>query len=972
MNLSEIVGQVSKENQQDTPPVDIIQFAEAPWGLNMNKTTGNTVLRPVQKMILKCFYNIPLDDKEKTIIVRDFLNEQELYRMTEKEYLSYLWNEGRTNLREQNFSINRNELVFVAGRRGGKSVTGDTLVLTPKGPVPITELKVGDTVYGYNKDGSVSETKVVNTFQNGIKEVVELINHGRVLAASSFEHRWLCTNETNTKFFEQTPAEFKTRHGKSRAQIVRRFIKIPCGSVHEPHAYAIGALLGDGCSRQPGNTITVSSEYAQVPNKIASTIGAEVKRSHHTNFSWVLFKPEFYHSKTENLNCNHYDNWCRGKYAHEKTVDLDVIKSWNRESCLNFMAGLLDTDGSVYVHENCLNIHISMQAKPVIEAFKYLFLRLFQYDLKVLTDSRTKYVNGPCYVLKLKNNFFAKMALQELDPYLVNPERKWKPEYNTLLANNSNPEFVGVALGKRYKAETFDIEVDNETNLYVLANQGLVTHNSKLGAIVSAYEAYALLKKPHPQKHFGITDNAEIYISTVATSTDQAQLLFNDIAAYIDHSPYFSRYKNPPTLQYMTLRTIHDIESATKASSIIIQAAPCSARGLRGMSNMVVIMDEQAHFVDSSANTSDTVIYDAVTPSTLSFGKEAKILNLSSPLNKQGKLWELYNQSFGSEKLLMFQIPTWELYPDIDSSELRERYRRNPDVYWCEIGAKFSDTVKSWMPRDQFMKCVVPDLKPKVRGLPKIPHFMGVDIGLKKDMTAFSVVHIEHVREPVLDFDGRVIDEIIVPKYEMDYQEVMQAGKDKYAHMEFLDFDEIANRIEAICREFSIQKGLFDQYNGVPLKQALDKKGLNQFEMMYFDRRINSELYNNFILQVIDGKIRVFDEGGTPENPGEFIAEVLDLQSEYVSKYITMVFAPETEGKHDDRSDSFVRALWCATQWAMQKGAMDISSIRAQDIGASATLRKQVMGSGYTDKRRTPMKRDQSPYSVFFNKRRGR
>jgi hypothetical protein len=614
MNLSDIVSQVSKENQQDTPPVDIIQFAEAPWGLNMNKTTGNTILRPVQKMILKCFYNIPLDEKEKTIIVRDFLNENELYRMTEKEYLGYLWNEGRTNLREQLFTINRNELVLVCGRRSGKS---------------------------------------------------------------------------------------------------------------------------------------------------------------------------------------------------------------------------------------------------------------------------------------------------------------------------------------------------------------------KLGAIVSSYEAYSLLKKPHPQKHFGITDNAEIYISTIATSTDQAQLLFNDIAAYIDHSPYFSRYKNPPTLQYMTLRTMHDLDSSTKSSSIIIQAAPCSARGLRGMSNMVVIMDEQAHFVDSSANTSDTVIYDAVTPSTLSFGKEAKILNLSSPLNKQGKLWELYNQSFGSEKLLMFQVPTWEMYPDIDSSELRERYRRNPDVYWCEIGAKFSDTVKSWMPRDQFMKCVVPELKPKVRGLPRTPHFMGVDIGLKKDMTAFSVVHIEHVKEPVLDLDGKIIDEIIVPKYELDYQEVMQAGHGNYANMEFLDFDEIANRIEAICREFSVQKGLFDQYNGVPLKQALDKKGLNQFEMMYFDRRINSELYNNFMLQTIDGKIRIYDDGGSSEKPGEFISEVLDLQSEYVSKYITMVFSPEMEGKHDDRSDSFVRALWCATQWAMQRGAMSSPMpLQGQDVGSASTIRKKMFGSGYIDRRRTPIKAGKSPYSVFFNKRK--
>jgi hypothetical protein len=273
------------------------------------------------------------------------------------------------------------------------------------------------------------------------------------------------------------------------------------------------------------------------------------------------------------------------------------------------------------------------------------------------------------------------------------------------------------------------------------------------------------------------------------------------------------------------------------------------------------------------------------------------------------------------------------------------------------------------MPRDQFLKCVVPDLKPKMRGKPRTSYFMGVDIGLKKDMTAFSVVHIEPCREPIFDLEGRVVDEVIVPKYELDYQEIMQAGHGDYKGMEFLDFDMISERIEAICKEFSVQKGLFDQYNGVPLKQSLDKKGLTQFEMMYFDRRINSDIYNNFILQVIDGKIRVYDEGGTTDKHGEFVSEVLDLQSEYSSKYITLVAAPEVEGKHDDRSDSFVRALWCATQWAISKGAMDITSISpATDQGAH-TLRKQSYGVGYFDPKRAPRRKMGSPYSVFLNKR---
>jgi hypothetical protein len=902
MSIANLAGSFIQQND-DGRVADIITFCEAPWGLNMNLKTGNTTLRPVQKLVMKCYYNLELDNKEKSIIVRDFLNEEEKYRFTEQEYLHFLYNEGRTNIKEVGSKL-RNELVLVAGRRGGKCLKEGTLILTPKGPVEIEKIKAGDTVYGYNADGSVSPTKVLNVADQGIQEVVDLTSGTEVIQTCTFNHKWLTIDEINDKKTEKTPSTFCKREGNQYANIVRKIIKIPCGDVEESHAYGIG------------------------------------------------------------------------KYPWGKIVDLDVVKKWNRESLLNFLAGFLDTDGSVSVSENTISIEFFCQSKSILEAVDYAFLTLFQYKLNWSIDKRD--VNETVYRLRMKNNFFAKAALRELNDYLVNPARKWKPEYESFLENNSNPYYVGVKLGKKYEARTYDIEVDNETSLYVLANQGLVTHNSKLGAIVSAYEAYSLIKKQHPQRAYGLTDNAEIYLTTVATSTEQAELLFNDIAAYIDSSQFFNRYKNDPTLQFMKLRSPYDIENSGQdgRTSIIIKAAPCSGRGLRGMANIVIIMDEQAHFIDSSTNKSDAAIYEAVTPSTLSFGKDARILNISSPLNKQGKLWELYNASFQSEKILMFQIPTWELYPQVDSSELRERYRRNPDVYWCEIGAKFSDTVKSWMPVEQLVKCIEPTLKPKLRGLPKTEHFMGIDIGLKKDQTAITVLHVENKREPVFNVNGQLIDEIIVPKYELDYQEVLQAGVGKHVGREFLDFDNIADRIESVCKDFMVVKGLFDQYNGVPLMQSLQKKGLNQFSMVYFDRRFNSELYNNFMLQVIDGKLVLFDDPESSQplaegKHGPFISEIIDLQSEFISKYITQVFAPEIEGKHDDRSDSFVRALWCATEWLTKNkdnSGQFLPSLQFTENGNSSGMQARKHRP-YMNQRVGTSNNRASPYSVFFNKR---
>lgn len=77
-------------------------------------------LYPVQKFIVKMYYNVPLDDVEKTIIVKDMFGEKILYEFTEVEYLRYLHDSGRCNIAKQD-GKERRELILVLGRRSGKS-----------------------------------------------------------------------------------------------------------------------------------------------------------------------------------------------------------------------------------------------------------------------------------------------------------------------------------------------------------------------------------------------------------------------------------------------------------------------------------------------------------------------------------------------------------------------------------------------------------------------------------------------------------------------------------------------------------------------------------------------------------------------------------------------------------------------------------------------------------------------------------
>lgn len=103
----------SPSDKDDTKFLSIIDFIERFKLLPMG-------LFPVQKFILKLYYNMPLDESAKTIKITDRLNTKVLHLFTEKEYLTYLFDQGRCNLREQDGRA-RHELILVLGRRSGKS-----------------------------------------------------------------------------------------------------------------------------------------------------------------------------------------------------------------------------------------------------------------------------------------------------------------------------------------------------------------------------------------------------------------------------------------------------------------------------------------------------------------------------------------------------------------------------------------------------------------------------------------------------------------------------------------------------------------------------------------------------------------------------------------------------------------------------------------------------------------------------------
>lgn len=134
MDLSEIAltaGRKQKSSGNATP-VDIITFVTSKWGLNQT-------LYPVQRIILKASYGMALDDVDKCVTVWDWRHEN-TSMMTEAEYLRHLYDNQRCNVREILPGVQRRELVLAIGRRSGKCILGDSLVLTGDGIYRLEEL----------------------------------------------------------------------------------------------------------------------------------------------------------------------------------------------------------------------------------------------------------------------------------------------------------------------------------------------------------------------------------------------------------------------------------------------------------------------------------------------------------------------------------------------------------------------------------------------------------------------------------------------------------------------------------------------------------------------------------------------------------------------------------------------------------------------------------------------------------------
>jgi intein/homing endonuclease len=949
--------EVEEARDQSRKPVDALTFVEAPWGLGMK-------LFPVQRVILKAHYGLPLDTKTKFSVTN--WRREVLHNFTEAEYLAWIFDQGRSNVRTVEEGHERKNMVLSIGRRSGKCLVGPTLVLTDKGIFRLVSL---------DPNPEVQEGDTHSPLDVGV------VQEGRRRSRSAFFYRGgkRETRRITTKYgygVEGTP-NHRVRVLSEEGEIVWRqlgdlrlgdYVCISRGTelwaetvVHLPPpmghmalseglGYLLGYLLGHVPKLLLGLvTFEVkNSEVESLTKKLESVFGP-VRRTSQRFSSILQVEDPKVTLLFKALGLVRTTN------GPAPAIPSEILRS-PRGVVAEFVRGLFDVTGTI------LDWSISFRGLPsclvkdlqvVLLNFGVVTERNLRGALVVVGDdsrrifcglaktwipcanrreptedvphcferakkywgldigSSTRRPRGSGITRRMVTTFWLERLLRRSE---VLPEDR--EVFQGLL--DAGYFYDPVAKIETGEAQVYDLSVPEGESFTA---GGLTNHNTTVSAAIAAYETYKLILKENPQTYYGITQSNFIRIISVATDKDQAGILFREVGGHFAKCAFFQAYMANSTQSFARLQTPHDIDKYGSYSqdpraktSIEVTFKACKAKGLRGAGIIVVILDEVAHFIQAGGSSADDV-YNAVTPATAAFTQkgsdglplfgpqtpsDGRVILISSPLGEQGLFYQKFRAGFE---------PSGK---DRDLCIQAPTWEVNPTISADVFEESFLRDVRVFNTEfgAEFSSRRLGWLPPEDVIACVRPGQVPALIGMSR-IPYYAGLDLALADD--LTALALVHLDMMAGRIQVDNVFTRQAEKGQRQ-----DFDEVADWVSQTAQRFRIVEGLFDQWAGIPFEQALHKRGLVQFRSEWMTDQFNSQICQNFYTFVLDHKLALFDRApeelasGKPRE--DYILELLDLQVEYKSKYMFKVSAPNIKGKHDDRSDALIRATWLASQ----------------------------------------------------------
>jgi phosphate starvation-inducible protein PhoH len=362
-----------------------------------------------------------------------------------------------------------NSITYISGKAGsGKAQPLDSIIYTPKGPVRMGDIKVGDEILGLNK-----KTKVIGIFPQGVEDVYEITMSDGSKTKCSLGHLWQVQEKK-----QSTDYKWKILTTGELLENIKKeiYFRIPHQEIInfdykevKINPYLLGILIAEGHLRE--NNISFSTSDSFILNKIQNIVEkTDGIVKHKINYDYSITKKKLNRKKSEISN---YLNevGLLSKLSYDKFIP-DDYKYNSVEVRKELLQGLIDGDGYVSKKgEIEYNTSSYQLAEDVAEVVRSLGGRVF------IRKKFPSYTYKGEKLISNKLNYTLSIVIDKSEEIISLPRklervvnfRKKVKYYNRYI---KSIEKVG-------EGETQCIKVDAKDELYITDNF-IVTHNTLL------------------------------------------------------------------------------------------------------------------------------------------------------------------------------------------------------------------------------------------------------------------------------------------------------------------------------------------------------------------------------------------------------------------------------------------------------------------------------------------------------------
>ncbi len=382
------------------------------------------------------------------------------------------------------------------------------------------------------------------------------------------------------------------------------------------------------------------------------------------------------------------------------------------------------------------------------------------------------------------------------------------------------------------------------------------------------------------------------YAVGVATKLNQAKLMIDAARSIVTASPLLA--------QELVSSTAHELRFRNNTA---FTAFPCSSAGGRGWPVFALLMDEFAHFYDTDGQSAAERVWQALSPSTLQFGDQARIIVGSTPWGSTGLFADLFERAGDGQlgKAMAHHASSIEVNPTLSADDLaNERIAMSEEEYASEYLAEFVSVGGAFLSREDLDVAVSEDreqLPPEAaRGW-----VAGLDPAFSRDPFALTLVGQDAARKTlVLGRCQRWIPQQVGDTETFEDQRGLQ--------------DHILSEVIDICRSYRARV-FTDQFMAPAVKDRLTKAGLH-VEVATMTAASKTDAFVELRARLAARELELYRDQ-------QLLDELRRLRSRFTAGR-SAVLNPRVGDSHGDMAQALALAVWGQRQWSISASPMRV------------------------------------------------